>query len=505
MYQRGIGRGRETSLAFGWLKAEFCVDSLKCKCYHTIYQFPDVSWGKEAGDVVKMPLVSIIVPIHNAEKTIDRCIDSILNQTYRDFELLLLNDGSTDGSGLICDTHAEKDSRIRVLHKENSGVSDTRNQGIAMAEGEYLQFVDSDDWISPDATEVFMRGVTEHPCDMAIADFYRVIGERASQKGDIDKEGIIDRTEYASYMMRKPADFYYGVLWNKFYKRSIIEEYHLKMDSSISWCEDFIFNLEYIRHAHTIYVLKVPVYYYVKTKGSLVSQGISMKKTIQMKRTVFAYYNNFYRDVFDDDDYEKRRVQVYRFLLDAASDGTVLPINLPGNFRLGDERDHVSEAIQEGEGLFFDMYRERRLLEKIFGIVASRNDLTTTDVKLLYYLNQPHGNCTYRETADVLNSSRMELSAAIQRLLGRELIAVTEKEKDSVKTKSGAKEKQQGGKRRTNIKEYVVTQEAETILSELLFAICDLEQIQYEGFSQEEIEMYEKLNEKRRQNIRKSL
>lgn len=447
-----------------------------------------------------MPMVSIIVPIHNAERTLERCIESILNQTYRDFELLLLNDGSTDGSGLICDTCAEKDKRVRVLHKENSGVSDTRNQGIAMAEGEYLQFVDSDDWISPDATEVFVRGVTEHPCDMAIADFYRVIGERVSQKGDIEEEGMVDRTGYAAHMMQKPADFYYGVLWNKFYRRSIIEKYQLKMDCSISWCEDFIFNLEYIRHTQNIYVLKVPVYYYVKTKGSLVSQGVSMKKTIQMKRTVFTYYNNFYRDVFDDVDYEKRRVQVYRFLLDAASDGSVLPINLPGNFRLGDERASVSEGIQDGEGLFFDLCRERRLLDQIFGIVASRNDLATTDVKLLYYLNQPHGNCTYRETADILNGSRMELSAAIQRLLARELIATPEKEKDGLNTKSGAR-----GKRRIRIKEYVVTQEAETILSEILFAICDLEQIQYEGFSQEEIEMYEKLNERRKQNIRKSL
>ena len=89
-----------------------------------------------------MPLVSILVPVYNAQKTIDRCISSILNQEYRDFELLLLDDGSTDDSGAICDAYAQKDARVRVLHKENSGVSDTRNRGIAMAVGEYLQFVD---------------------------------------------------------------------------------------------------------------------------------------------------------------------------------------------------------------------------------------------------------------------------------------------------------------------------------------------------------------------------
>ena len=207
-----------------------------------------------------MPLVSIIVPIYNAGKTIDRCINSILNQKYKDFELILLNDGSTDDSGILCDAYAEKDMRIQVLHKENSGVSDTRNRGIAMARGEYLQFLDSDDWITPDATSLFVRAATENECDMVIADFYRVVGERVSQKGSIEEEGIMKRVDYAANMMQKPADFYYGVLWNKLYKRSIIEQYQLKMDSSISWCEDFMFNLEYVRHTHTIYALKIPVY-----------------------------------------------------------------------------------------------------------------------------------------------------------------------------------------------------------------------------------------------------
>lgn len=452
-----------------------------------------------------MPLVSMIVPVYNAEKTIEKCVNSILNQTYRDFELLLLDDGSTDESASLCDAYARKDSRIRVLHKENTGVSDTRNQGIAMAEGEYLQFLDSDDWITPEATGFFVHAATEYQCDMVIADFYRVVGERVSQKGNIEEEGIMDRADYAANMMQKPADFYYGVLWNKFYKRSIIEKYQLKMDISISWCEDFMFNMEYVRHAHTIYAMKVPVYYYVKTKGSLVSQGLSMKKIIQMKRTVFACYNDFYKDVFEDTDYEKRRGQVYRFLFDAASDGSVSPLSISGNYRLGDERTSVSEGVLEGEGIFFELYRERKLQEKLFDIVALRHDLTTVDVKLLYYLSQPHENCTYKEMADILNISRRSLSAAIQRLLAKEMIAVPEREKDRTKAKSGTKEKRQEEKRKVRAKEYVAAREAERVLSEVLYILCNLEQMQYEGFSQEEIELYEKLDEKRSRNIRDAL
>lgn len=448
-----------------------------------------------------MPLVSIIVPVYNAEKTIDRCVDSVLDQTYKDFELILLDDGSTDASGQLCDGYAGKDQRVRVLHKENSGVSDTRNRGIAMAAGEYLQFMDSDDWLTPNATESFMRAVTEHPCDMVIADFYRVVGERVSQKGDIEKEGIVDKAGYATCMMRKPADFYYGVLWNKFYKRSIIEAYHIRMDTSISWCEDFLFNMEYVRHIHSAYVLRVPVYYYVKTKGSLVTQGISVKKTIRMKRSVFARYNAFYKDIFGEEDYEKRKGQIYRFLFDAADDGIVSSLPVPGNYKLGEERGNVSEGVQQGEGVFFDLYRERKLWEKLFEAVAVRNDLTVTDVKLLYCLSQPHKDCTEKEIADVLCISKRALIAAVQKLLVLDMIALPEKQRRRRKEEREPGEAIQEGKKKAAMRDYRITKEAETILSELMF----LEQIPYGGFSKEETELYEKLDEKRKQNIKETL
>ena len=450
-------------------------------------------------------MVSMIVPVYNSEKTLSRCIDSILNQTYRDFELILLNDGSTDTSGEICDAYAKRDSRVRVVHKENTGVSDTRNRGIDLARGEYLQFLDSDDWITPDATVLFVRTATEQQCDMVISQFYRVIGEHVSQKGAIDEDGLMDRSTYANHMMQKPADFYYGVLWNKFYKRSIITEHRLRMDQSISWCEDFMFNLEYVRHTQTIYAMKVPVYYYVKTKGSLVSQGMSMKKMIRMKRTVFACYNDFYKDVFDEAEYEKRRIQIYRFLIEAAGDGEVAPLILPGSYRLGAERTSVSTAVQEGEGFFFDIYRERKLQERLFDAIALKNELQVADIKLLYYLSQPHENCTFQEMASMLNIPRRELSQAIQRLLAKEMIEVRSRVKNRGKERTKNTEKPQEERKRTRLREYVVTAEADALLSEILSAINDFEQLQYEGFSQEEIRMYEMLNEKRNQNIKNAI
>ena len=347
------------------------------------------------------PTVSIIVPIYNAEKHLARCIDSILNQEYTDFELLLVNDGSTDSCGSICDSYAEQDSRIRVIHKENTGVSDSRNQAIDQARGTYLQFLDSDDWITPDATKLFVRAAEEHCCDLVIADFYRVVGERLSQKGDIEEDSVMTREEFASHMMENPADFYYGVLWNKLYRREIVEKYRLRMDVTISWCEDFMFNLEYIRHGEAFYALHAPIYYYVKTKGSLASQGASITNTVKMKLMVFEYYNNFYKHVFDETDYEKKRLQVYRFLVDAAGDGMVPPAILPGSKKLGEEHTKVCSEAIAGEGILMEVYRNRKLLEYYLETAARKNGLTVAEASLLFCLSQPHQLTTRAELADL--------------------------------------------------------------------------------------------------------
>ena len=322
------------------------------------------------------PTVSIIVPVYNAEKTIGRCVDSILGQQYTDFELLLVDDGSRDGSGAICDSYALADSRVQVIHKENTGVSDTRNIGISRARGVYLQFLDSDDWITPDATKLLVETARDHDCDLVISDFYRVVGERVSRKGDIDEDRVLTREEYAAHMMEQPADFYYGVLWNKLYRRDIVESHRLRMDPELSWCEDFMFNLEYIRHAQRFYALQVPIYYYVKTKGSLASQSLSISKTIRMKLMLFEYYNQFYKSVLDEDEYEKSRLKVYRFLVDAAGDGAVPPTILPGSKKLGDERVSICPEALSGEGVLADSFRERKLLEQYLESAALKNGLS---------------------------------------------------------------------------------------------------------------------------------
>lgn len=432
------------------------------------------------------PTVSIIVPVYNAEKVIRRCVDSILEQEYTDFELILVNDGSKDASGEICNEYAAEDPRVQVIHKENSGVSDTRNTALAHARGTYLQFLDSDDWITPDATRLLVEAAKEHDCDMVIADFYRVVGERVSHKGSIEESGLMTREVFVDCMMENPADFYYGVIWNKLYRREIVENHKLRMNPDISWCEDFMFNLEYIRHCSTIYALQVPIYYYVKTKGSLVSQSLGITKTIKMKLMVFEYYNDFYKQVLTEEEYEKKRLQVYRFLIDAASDGAVPPSIMPGSKKLGEERNRVSQAIVDGDGVLADVYRERKLLDYYLEPVAMKHELTVDDLRVLLGLTVAQQSENRRELADFVGISPSSLAIILKKLYQKEIARV---------------------EKRRNQSELKITylEHAEAILAEIADAVCKFEQVKVAGFTEEEIEQYRMLTEKVKVNIQKIL
>ena len=442
------------------------------------------------------PTVSIIVPVYNAEDFLPRCIDSILAQDYRDFELILVDDGSKDGSGAICDRYAAADSRIIVVHKENSGVSDTRNLAIGMARGTYLQFVDSDDWLAPNATGMLFQAALGGRCDMVIADFYRVVGDRLAHKGDIEETGVMSQEDFAAHMMENPADFYYGVLWNKLYRRDIIMEHDLRMDSKISWCEDFMFNLEYLRYAARVVAIQVPIYYYVKRKGSLVSQGISISKTIKMKLTVFEYYNNFYKHILDEKDYDKSRLQVYRFLLDSAGDGMVPPAIFPGSKRLGEERLSVADHALQGEGLLMDDYRRRKLLEYFTEPITQRYSLSYTDIRTLACLSYPHPDCSRRELADLIGISRSALSFSLQKLVSREYLQVEEIKSEEEQLHAEGVESKTIRKVHTEI-----LPEAKPVLFDLNGALGRCKDCLFADFTPEEQERYNALEAKIRANI----
>ena len=431
-----------------------------------------------------MPFVSLIIPVYNAEKYLRRCLTSAMEQTFKDMEILVVNDGSTDESLAICQEYAQMDPRFHIINKENTGVSDSRNRAIQIAKGDYLQFMDSDDWLTPDATETFVYAAQKFNCDLVIADFYRVDKAVFTEKQHIRERGLLTREQFATYMMQDPADFYYGVLWNKLYRRDLVEKYHLRMDVSVNWCEDFLFNLEYILHANVFYALQAPVYYYVKTKGSLASQGLSITKTVKMKFMVFEYYNEFYKNVYDEKAYEKKRLSVYRFFLDAASDGTVPPTLLPGAKKLGTERIPVCPSAISGEGILSEFYRSRKLLDRCLEAIALRNDLTLGELSLLLSLSQMHTFCSRTELADFAGLSKSSLSRTLQKLSAKDYIRVI------------------------STRKYLhvdLLPAATALLPELATAQNDFDAARFAGFSEEELICYAKVTEKIKENTMRVL
>lgn len=187
-----------------------------------------------------------------------------------------------------------------------------------------------------------------------------------------------------------------------------------------------MFNLEYIRYAEHFRAIQIPIYYYVKTKGSLASQGMSISRTVKMKLTVFEDYHRFFRTVLDDEEYEKCRLKVYRFLLDAAGDGTVPPAVMPNSRKLGDERVQVSPHILDGEGALYDAFRERKLLDRYLETAALKNDLTLSDARLLLALWELNFQPTRQEAVDFADLSRSAVSVSLQRLTARGLVKVSD-------------------------------------------------------------------------------
>lgn len=272
------------------------------------------------------PLVSIIVPVYQVERHLPACLDSICRQSYEALQVILIHDGGTDGSLSICRDYAAGDSRIQVIDQKNAGVSAARNRGLREATGKYIQFVDGDDKLTPDATETLVREAESTGADLVVAHFFRVVEDKVAQRGHIKRRATLTRSDYAQRMMTAPANYYYGVLWNKLYRRNLLEKYELGFDASIHWCEDFLFNLEYLRYCRLIAVQPHPIYYYYKREGSLITAEISLRKTVDMKRTTFTYYKELYQSL---DLYEEQRLMVYRYLISAATDGSATELPRP--------------------------------------------------------------------------------------------------------------------------------------------------------------------------------
>ncbi len=218
------------------------------------------------------PEISVIVPVYKVEKYVSKCIDSIMAQTFEDIEIILVDDGSPDNCGKICDAYAEKDSRIRVIHKENGGLSDARNAGIDAARGGYISFVDSDDYIAPDMMEKLYNAINSSDADMSICN-YLYVDENGNEVYDNDnlpiKDEVVSGVEILTNKMLEHKGWYWVISCCKLYKKEIF--------SGLRFIREKQHEDEFIIHEVLVRCGKVAgvsdaLYYYVQREGSIMNK-----------------------------------------------------------------------------------------------------------------------------------------------------------------------------------------------------------------------------------------
>ena len=213
-------------------------------------------------------LVSIIVPVYHTEAYLPACIDSLLVQTHRNIEIILVDDGGTDGCPAICDAYAAKDARIKVLHKQNGGVSAARNDGIDAATGDYIGFVDSDDWVEKDFVEGLLAPFFEHPeIGVSICGWYVHEHPYGRTLGGEEGIGLLSPREAFLHAVDLGKS-YDGYLWNKLFCAEIFRKEGLRLDPSIAICEDLLLCAQVFSKGYSAYYSGVPLYHYLYRETS---------------------------------------------------------------------------------------------------------------------------------------------------------------------------------------------------------------------------------------------
>lgn len=250
--------------------------------------------------------VSIIVPVYNAEKYLNRCVESLINQTLKDIEMIFVNDGSTDNSINILKSYKEKDKRIVIIDKKNEGVSEARNQGISKAKGEFIFFVDSDDWIDLDTLEKMYKTAIQDDIDIVICSYVREFKDHSKEKSIDLNDKIIYKDndlEQLHLSIIGPLDNQIsksenldsvGTVWAKLYKSSLIQKSEVKFIDlkEIGSAEDTLFNIMLFKDVKTVKFINKPYYHYWKDNDNSVTSGYNPRLKEQRK-VMFNYIKTF--------------------------------------------------------------------------------------------------------------------------------------------------------------------------------------------------------------------
>lgn len=243
-----------------------------------------------------MTMLSIIVPVYNVEKYLSKCIDSILAQTFTDFELILIDDGSPDNCGIICDEYAKKDSRIKVIHQKNQGVSAARNKGLDIAVGTYLGFVDSDDWIEPNMYEYMLRSINETDEDIIVCGINYCNNDGEYIRTDLMEDKHYNKEELMQALYGKPNPNG-GVCWNKVFLRKIVSDVRFRQE--LSMAEDWVYLFDCFKLCKGAYHIPYSLYNVVERPESAtrIKKVESIYKITQVCDTLLSLARSYSYDL----------------------------------------------------------------------------------------------------------------------------------------------------------------------------------------------------------------
>ena len=316
------------------------------------------AFSRENAKVQNSIKVSIIVPIFNVERYIHKCIKSLMLQDHQNIEIILVDDGSPDQSGEIIDELGKKDNRIKVVHKTNGGVSTARNIGLSLSTGDYIMFVDGDDWVEKDYVSYFIKLVSEYELPIGMNKFNYYTDDTIETK---DSNYIVSAEKVIEWLYSGEM---FVAVWNKIFSREFIMEYHLQFDETIWYGEGMLFNIECLQHVEKVAIGEKPVYHQINNPDSAMRRfnlesnlcgirSLEKQKQIWKKKTKTIEKEWMYHR--------------YRFNKSIVS----------GLLETNTEKDHIEiykECVQNmRKGIIVPMKNDRRIRTKIWWICFAIN------------------------------------------------------------------------------------------------------------------------------------
>ena len=321
-----------------------------------------------------MSKVSVVVPIYNVEQYLEKCIDSIINQTHNDLEIILVDDGSTDSSPSICDKWKEKDNRVVVIHKQNGGLSDARNAGMEKATGKYIMFEDSDDWLDLDIIKKSVERIEKDNSDLVIFG-YKKVDEKGKDLGIFTfGNETYTNEEMSSQLHKRILEMSFGYAWNKLYRLSILKKEGLRNDGSIIDREDLFFNLCLFKYVERISYLDSIGYNYLQRNDSLLHNA-----DLKRLNNVNKFYDNIIREEWSIGVYEKKIKNM--IFLHYLSDAFIKNIIWNNQLSKKEKIKKMNDIIKKYSGVT-QLYKDTdnpRYLNVLF------NSIKRTNAKQFYY------------------------------------------------------------------------------------------------------------------------